>query len=135
MKYRFKKFIYKALLLLCIVGLTASCSSSNNNEVICTMEFRIISIEVEGAELTSYFTIREATQDTLFLSEDLEFFNSYPILSDGEFDLFETNEIEAFRFQGFVDDELLIDEPYLLGADECHVFREEGKIFIDLSEE
>ena len=120
-------------LLLFITGLTVSCSYSTNEEVVCTMKFRIISLEVIGTELTSYFTIREATQDTLFLSEDLMFFNAYPVLSDGEFDLFETNEIKAFRFQGFVEDSLVIDEPYLIGADECHVFKEEGKKTIDLT--
>ncbi len=132
MKLRFKKFNSKVCLFLCIIALVASCSS-NDDEVFCTMEFRIISLEVIGAELTSYFTIREATQDTLFLSEDLMFFNAYPVLSDGEFDLFETNEVEAFRFQGFVEDSLVIDEPYLIGADECHVFKEEGKSSIDLT--
>lgn len=124
------------LSLFCALLLFASCTSSSDDEVYCTLVFKIISVEIQGGELTSYYTIQESTQDTLFLEEfNYEFFNSYPILTDGQFDLFEEEAIQNFRFIGFIDDEMKVNEPYRIGADRCHVFLEEGRTFIDLDEE
>lgn len=126
------KFLSSIFLLLFFAS---SCNSNKNEEVACTMEFRIISVEVVGAELTDYFTIRESSQDTLYLQEfNYEFFNSYPVLTDAQFSLLATNVVEDFRFVGFVDEELRVNELYRIGADRCHIFLEDGNTQINLAE-
>ncbi len=118
-----------------LIGFHLVACDQKSDEIMCTMEFRIISLEVIGAQLSAYYTIREATNDTIHLqAESLDFFNSYPVLTDAEFVLFETNTLENFRFIGFVDDVKLIEEVYSIGADQCHIFLAEGKTKIDLSE-
>lgn len=122
------------LIWLIVLNLLLSCNAEydNENQVFCTLEFRIVSVEVMGGELTSYYTINESTQDTLYMLEQFQFQNSYPILTDNEHELFINNEPKSFLFVGFVDDEKVIEEPYLIESDRCHVVLIEGNTSIEI---
>ncbi len=119
------KKILKYFILTFIASSTLF-SCKDDNEVVCNMIFTMITVEIEGEQLTGYYTIREATQDTLRLEQGVLFENNYPILTDAEFNLFEPLSVEDFRFLGFIDDEKVVDEAYRIGVDRCHVFKESG---------
>lgn len=112
--------------ILMFIGSSTLLSCNDDSEVVCNMIFTMITVEIEGGQLTDYYTIREATQDTLRLEQGVLFENNYPILTDAEFDLFEPLSVEDFRFLGFIEDEKVVDEAYRIGVDRCHVFKESG---------
>ena len=103
-------------------------SACTQQEIMCTEEFRIVSLEIIGGELDSFHTYREKTGEHLFLSESASVFeNFYPVLSDNEHKLI-VNSDEYFIFNGYINEELVVKERFLIVADECHIFNVHNKI-------
>lgn len=42
-----------------------SCNKKENSEIACTMEFRIITVEISGPELDDFYSIQISNGDTL----------------------------------------------------------------------
>lgn len=98
----------------------------------CTEEFRIVSLEIIGGELDAFHTYREKTGEHLILSESASVFeNFYPVLSDNEHKLIVNSE-EYFIFNGYINEELVVSERFLIGADECHIFKITGPNSVSL---
>lgn len=97
------------------------------NEVICTEEFLMIGVKVTGEELTDFYTLRVSTSDTIrFTNGDTyPLVNWYPILDDSYQPILEGTE-EEFLFVGELDGSELLRETYVIGADQCHIFRQSG---------
>lgn len=118
------------LFMIILLAVILSCDKNDRDDELinCTMEFRVISVEVIGVNLTQNFTIRQTTQDTITFGEEYYYFDHiYPILSDDEHELLLNNDPEVFLFVGFVGDEKVIEEPYLIGSDKCHVDLIQGR--------
>lgn len=87
----------------------------------CTMEFRTVTITVKGEPLDEFFTIRLKSNDTLRLGRDnMTNENTYPVLDDSFQKLLE-GKTEEFRFIGYKNNTMVVNEPFVIRADKCHI--------------
>jgi hypothetical protein len=112
-------------LLLGVLALGA-CESNRY----CTQEFATITIEVNGAVLDDFYTIRLRTGDTIRSATPIAD-KYYEVLDD-----LWTNKIkkegEYFLFEGKAGDSVLVREQFRIGHDECHIRLLEGRTRVDL---
>ena len=125
-----KKFSLHIIIFFAILFFI-SCAKEEE-EVICTMEWRYISIDVKGGVLDNFYTIRKYTGDTIHHEKDnILGNNSYIILSDNYQNKIKNKE-EIFIFKGYITDSLVVNEQYIIKADECHINYVSGKKEINL---
>ena len=118
--------------ILMVVSILILISCTKDEEVICTMEYRYISIDVKGGILDDFYTIRKYTGDTIRYEKDnIIGNNSYIILSDNYQNKIKNKE-EIFIFKGYITDSLVVNEQYVIKADECHINYVSGKKEINL---
>ena len=118
--------------ILMVVSILILISCTKDEEVICTMEYRYISIDVKGGILDDFYTIRKYTGDTIRNEKDnIIGNNSYIILSDNYQNKIKNKE-EIFIFKGYITDSLVVNEQYVIKADECHINYVSGKKEINL---
>lgn len=118
--------------ILIVVSILIVSSCTKEEEVICTMEWRYISIDVKGGVLDNFYTIRKYTGDTIRYEKDnILGNNSYIILSDNYQNKIKNKE-EIFIFKGYITDSLVVNEQYIIKADECHINYVSGKKEINL---
>ena len=118
--------------ILIVVSILIIISCTKDEEVICTMEYRYISIDVKGGILDDFYTIRKYTGDTIRYEKDnIIGNNSYIILSDNYQNKIKNKE-EIFIFKGYITDSLVVNEQYVIKADECHINYVSGKNEINL---
>ena len=126
-----KKFSLHIIIFFTILFFI-SCAKEEEKEVICTMEWRYISIDVKGGVLDNFYTIRKYTGDTIRYEKDnILGNNSYIILSDNYQNKIKNKE-EIFIFKGYITDSLVVNEQYVIKADECHINYVSGKKEINL---
>ena len=118
--------------ILMVVSILILISCTKDEEVICTMEYRYISIDVKGGILDDFYTIRKYTGDTIRNEKDnIIGSNSYIILSDNYQNKIKNKE-EIFIFKGYITDSLVVNEQFIIKADECHIDYVSGKKEINL---
>ncbi|SHF55069.1 hypothetical protein SAMN03080594_10586 [Arenibacter palladensis] len=128
---------------LILVLLTLNCSdddsddASNCSDVFCTEEFRTITVSVKDKDgvavaLDNFKVVVLSNEEDITLdasNSEYEWMaknGSYPLFSDKYVTKYRNKEIEI-NFQGYVDDKLLVDSDYTVGADCCHVTLVEGE--------
>ena len=121
-----------SLLYPAILSFLFSCASKDDDSF-CTHEYRFYTLKVENDSLTQWYTVRQKTNDTLIgiyfgKNEDT---HHYEILGDNYQKILE-NKKETFHFIGWINDTIAIHEPFLIGADECHLSSIEGNQHIQL---
>lgn len=123
----------RSLLTIFITALFLhSCDLPEDNQVFCTKEFRTISVTITGGELDDFYTLRKSTGDTIkYGLEDVPFTDTYPILDDG-FQATIAKSEEIFDFFGLINAIIVVDEEYIISADECHINLVSGETEIDL---
>lgn len=117
----------KQFLSAILIVLSGTIATSCNKPVICSEEFRIVAITVDGPALTDYYTIRESTNTVIrhndkYSSED----HWYPVLTDD----YQPNMVkrqEVFRFIGMIGTEKVVEEEFVIKADKCHISRISGR--------
>ena len=122
--------------LFAVVLLFHSCDQMDddptNDDLVCTEEFRTITVTITGGTLDDFYTIRQSTGDTIrYSNENLPFPNVYPILDDS-FQSIIANSQETFDFIGIIDAEIVVDEEYVIEADSCHINLVSGNTEIGL---
>ncbi len=112
--------------LIILWGIFPSCKEKE--DVPCTMEFRTIGITVTGDSLTDYYTIRLFSADTLRFIYGNPFIGNhwYPVLDDN-YQSKIANTQENFRFIGKIKDSVVVNEPFIIKADACHIDKVSGK--------
>jgi hypothetical protein len=121
------KNISLALLLSC-------CSMAcKDDPVACTMEFRTVTVTINGPALSTYYTLRVSTGDTIRIGvENVGGLPGvYPILDDGYQSIL-AGRAENFIFQGFIDDSLVVSQSYGIAADLCHISYVSGPLEVTL---
>ncbi len=120
-----------------LIGILAACDQPANpessslepeqEEVICTMQFVTLHVTVKGGPLSEYYTLREGSDDTLtFTQEVYPDAAMYPVLDDSFKEALKNTE-ENFRFIGMIDDSVVVNEPYIISADACHIMKVSGR--------
>lgn len=111
--------------------LLAACKEDDG--VVCTQEFKIITMEVNGGELDDYFTIREANNDTIRFQEfDEPSPLFYTVLDDNFTFQLSNKPAENFTFIGIIDNAVVVEEIFVITADECHIQLVSGNTSVDL---
>ena len=122
--------LFIALLSVTLLIIIPSCSDV---EVNCTEEFRTVIITVTGDSLTDHYTFREKTLDTIKIGRDYIFpgYEGYPVLNDTYQPMIQ-NSRENFRFVGEINDTVVVNEEFVIEADQCHIEKISGKVQVDL---
>ncbi|MCP4125348.1 MAG: hypothetical protein GY751_26745 [Bacteroidetes bacterium] len=111
--------LYLFLLSILCLLLTTSC---NSNRIACTEEFRTVGISVTGDLLTDHFTIREATSDTIRYADNSGFPpEDYYVVLDDNYQSEIAGSRENFRFIGMIGTMTVVDELFVIKADQCHI--------------
>jgi hypothetical protein len=113
--------------LLFVVLLSFQCKK----ETACTMEFRTVSIQVIGEQLDDFFTIRNINGDTLRYELMAVDQDAYPVLDDNAM-VFLKNKTENFTFIGILNGQKVVEENFVIKADECHIEKVSGAVTVYL---
>lgn len=113
-----------------LVGTAVACE---DDQVACTMDFRMVTVSVTGPALTSYYTLRTVTGDTIRIGQENTggMAGIYPILDDSYQSILE-GRTENFIFRGFINDSLVVNESYGISADKCHIAYVSGNLNVTL---
>jgi len=100
---------------------------SCKEEIACTEEFRTVSIKVTGDTLTDFYTIRISNSDTIRIPADgYPDAYTYPVLNDNYQSVI-ANSQESFTFIGKINDTVVVNEAFVISADNCHIDKVSGK--------
>ena len=123
----------KKLIITALTFVIIQACSNNDTLFVCTEEFRTVGVNISGGELTEFFTLHNENQDTLRHTDTFQNGNStfYPVLTDAFQEELEGRE-ESFTFKGLIDDQIVVDEVYVIKADQCHIELVSGKTEISL---
>jgi hypothetical protein len=103
----------------------------------CTEDFRFITVRLTDASgkpilLDRYETVRASNNSVLARRDDTEMeAGTYVVTSDGEKEGISTCG-EKFFFRGYQGGKKVVDEPYSLRNDCCHVERQSGRAEVQL---
>lgn len=132
------------LIILCFISMAATCQDQNKSvadnpcdpDVICTMEFRVIKLQIldrDGMpfQLDSYYT--KFADFNLTINEELTQLEEgyYPIATDGEMDSV-SFEGQKVTFVGIKDGTKLVEHEMVIGKDCCHIILVKGEDKIEL---
>ena len=137
-------FLKPFLILLVAIPILISCntddSRSNCDNISCTEEFRtiIVSIKDENQNpvaLDSFEVLLTENGNNIAMSfstsefEEVQQLGEYPLVNDASFDLNQEVQIE---FIGFIDEEQVVNEIYVVSTDCCHINLVSGTLEIIL---
>jgi hypothetical protein len=131
--------LHRLILFIGIILFTFSCGKDENTECsgICTEEFRSIAVEItnagENPVILDSISITDITNNReLDLNSEGDFENGfYTIFNDNLVSQYRNEEINLL-FRGFQNEQLLVEETYMVGADCCHVYHISGPLEIVL---
>ncbi len=131
--------LHRLILLFGILLFTFSCAKDEEKECsgICTEEFRIITVSITDAEnnpvLLDSLSITDLSNNrNLDLSENNFLDDGIYAIFDDTFSQDYRNEEIELLFQGFQEEDLIVEENYKVGADCCHVYHISGDLEIEL---
>ncbi|OFX27576.1 MAG: hypothetical protein A2041_11935 [Bacteroidetes bacterium GWA2_31_9b] len=119
------------------LGLIFLLSCNTDNSIICTEEYRMLTVFLSDTSdnpviLTSNYTEKTSTDEIIYFIEEDNYFDSinrvngiYILFTDGKMSM-TTKSGTEFRFKGFIDSVLVVNEPYIIKNDGCHVLLESG---------
>jgi len=118
-------------ILLSVLALFASsCDTKKNDSVMCTEIFVMVGVEIEGKTLDSFYTIDVNRGQKIYHTE-YQNDNWYPVATDMLLSRLKSSQDE-FLFVGYISGEEVIREKYIIGADQCHIFKVSGPEKIEL---
>lgn len=121
----------KLEILSILLALVVLQSCKREDESFCTEEFVTIGVTVTGKTLTKYYTVRKSTKDTIKIPQADKNSGYYPILNN-DYTSTLKDKREYFYFIGEIDNEQVINETYLISANDCQIFKVNGKETIKL---
>jgi len=127
MTYLHKNFLAFVFAIITCIGVT-SCEFQPPPKS-CTDIFKMVNLTITGQQLDSFYTIRISSNDTIRNQKEGE--DYYPVLNDRYQDAL-ANSQDSFQFVGLINDSIVVVEPYVFGADDCHIHKISGKESIQL---
>ena len=121
-----------SLFLACFILICCKKSNNSTSTVVCTTDFRTVTIKVLGDTLDHFYTIRVYTGDTIRLnSSNIIEPNTYPVIDDS-YQSRIANHTEQFRFVGIKNNNILVNEVFSVKADLCHIEYVSGNQIVTL---
>jgi hypothetical protein len=120
------------LMIMCSV-MFLSCMRNRHDYVLCTTEYRMLTVTIRDSQsnpviLSNYFVKKSSTGEIIDFSLEDPYLDSinrlqgiYFLCTDGMMDITSKNGT-GFEFHGISDSSEIVNEKYLIGNDECHVF-------------
>jgi len=137
------KFSSTAIILLVIHAMTITSCSKKITEantdpckgVMCTMLFAMVQTNVtdhsgNAVALDSFYTLRAKTGEKIYHDKNT-MPNGYTVLDDG-YQKQLVNKNDSFYFVGYLKGKQVVNEPYVIGADCCHIKKQSGKDTIQI---
>jgi hypothetical protein len=126
--------------ILIIIGsmFLLSCMSKRHDDIMCTTEFRMLTISVKDIHsnpviLNDYFVKKTSTGEIIDFSQQDPFMDSinriqgiYFLCTDGQMAMTSRSGTE-FEFHGILDSTEIVNEKYIIGNDQCHVIMLSGQ--------
>ncbi len=104
----------------------------NESSTPCTMEFRYITITVHGNVLDDFYTLRTSNGDTIrYAKNEIPGDSIYIVLNDN-YQQSLKNSSDTFIFRGLINDSVVVNEPFVIKADECHIEYVSGKTEVSI---
>jgi len=126
-----KKLIHLFLLLILF-----SCNNDKNDDklIYCTEVYSIISVKINDSKsnpiiLDSFETVLKNSGIEVkldFIEEEMIKKGYYPIFDDGQIKKFNFEEDIHLNFKGMINNEIVVNEDYIVSFDGCHVYLIEG---------
>lgn len=107
-------------------------TSCKHKEIACTQEFRMISITVNGNQLSNVYSVRQSNNDTIFNNQNSVFDDSIYVVLDDNYLPQLKNQTDDFLFIGEIDGQKLVEELFVIKADHCHIEYVSGKTDINI---
>ena len=134
----------KKLFFLLYVPIIVACTETNHNnqendcnhiDIACTEQFVMISLSVTDANNTPIrlddYKVHRTDTGKEISSPNYGMDNYYPIIDDS-FQSELANKELTLTFTGFIDNQQVINETYVVSADCCHIYLVSGKTTIIL---
>jgi len=130
------KIIFRVLFIFVLIG----CCDNNLDciGVACTEEYvtlivTIIDSEYNPIELDSYKVVLIDTFQDITINESdwMKNLGIYPLFSDSYTNDYLNDSVEI-NFMGYINNKIVVNENYIVGADCCHVHLIEGQTDIQL---
>ena len=123
-----KRFAFLFLLSATLIFIS-SCDKCNDDAVFCTEEFRMITINIDNSTqlpvmLDEAYTLRQGSSQKLLF--DQPFTNGTYVVLDDSYHPNLKNDEDVFRFIGVKNGVVIIDTPYSIAGDNCHIFKKTG---------
>ncbi|MBD2755597.1 hypothetical protein [Spirosoma validum] len=116
-----------------IVALTASVGlDACREETVRTAIYSSVNISVLGDSLTDYYTIRVPNSDTIHYGNARRDNTTSYVVLDDSYQSALANSQDRFRFVGEINNAVVVDEEYVIKADECHISKVSGKEEVQL---
>lgn len=117
-------------LLFAACGKTKATTAKCSEDVICTMMFAMVTTTVmdntgENIVLDEVYTLRDDTGEKIKYTQDSKG-ATYTVLDDSYVKKLQNTEAK-FHFVGMKGGQQVVNEPYTLSADCCHVNKVAGK--------
>lgn len=120
------------ILVLAFPFMAMQCKKKTDcSGAICTEMFAAVNVTVTdkngyNIDLQDYYTINIATGDTLMHNNSTWPEGAYTVLDDSYVSKMYNKKLQ-FRFVGILNNTIVVDEPYTIAADCCHISKEAGK--------
>jgi len=134
------KIIFYILLIFILI----SCCDDNLDCVgaACTEEFltlavTIVDLDYNPVDLESYKVVTAETKQDITINPNqteldwMKSFGMYPLFSDSFANDYINDSVEI-NFMGYINNKIVVNEKYIVGADCCHVHLIEGQTDIQL---
>ena len=92
--------------------------------IMCTEEFRMITLKVNGNKLDEAFTVDQKSKKTVKVADDMSG-DSYVVLDDTYVKTL-LNGRGNFRFIGKINGKTVVDASFVISADCCHITKVSG---------
>lgn len=126
-----KKIILYFLLSIGFYTLISCASTQTQEDIICSTQFKMLNVGINGQQLDGFYTLRISDQDTIKIEDPSAEDSFYPILNDN----YHTNLVnkrDSFHFIGLINDSIVVESPFVIGGDECHIYLHSGSQTINL---
>jgi len=118
--------------------ISLSCMRHRHDDIMCTEEYRMLTVTIKDSQsnpviLSDYFVKKTSTGEIIDFSHEDPFMDSinkvqgiYFLCTDGMMGMTSKSGTE-FEFHGIMDTTEIVNEKYLIGNDQCHVFLLSGQ--------
>jgi hypothetical protein len=134
--YYFKLTQMKKVIILSMACLFMLSSCNKGGGFVCTSEYRMVLVRVQnaaktGVTLDEVYTIRQSTGEKLTFNQGMGG-GAYNVIDDS-YQARLSGKTENFTFVGIRAGQKVVEEPYRISADRCHISKVSGRDEVEVN--